>query len=435
MSESRSPSTGKRYGIQRVCSVLGLSRSSFYARRQRAAVPSSQQGRRGPKPFWSDETVLEWIRDDLAQSTFQGEGHRKVWARLRYGQGIVVSRKRVLRLMREHNLLSPYRRPPGETNGHDGTIVTQAANVMWGTDGTKVFTYDEGYAWIFVAIEHWNAECMGWHVCKKGDRFAALEPVAQGVLQQFGSVERSAARGLALRMDHGPQYMDDIAITPLNSLPYEEASRLLGLPEMVLPTPVPTPTEAIHAEWPRMWVKVSDRGPTARTDHTMVYDSARQRVVLFGGADDFGNVLHDTWEWDGIEWTRTGRDHPPARMNHAMVYDSLRNLTVRFAATHYAGCYITDCLFCSGGHARGRLFGWILATGQQDKRYHQKNERTFHGEPPAHRDSDIIAGTRRTVSPKDHLCVNFTVGAQTIGRVVIVPQRQRMRLISENTVG
>lgn len=50
---------------------------------------------------------------------------------------------------------------------------------------------------------------MGIHVCKKGDRMAALEPVAQGVLARFGALERDAARGLALRMDHGTQYLSD----------------------------------------------------------------------------------------------------------------------------------------------------------------------------------------------------------------------------------
>ena len=44
---------------------------------------------------------------------------------------------------------------------------------MWGTDGVRVFTVDDGWGWIFTAVEHWNAECVGWHVCKRGDRFAA----------------------------------------------------------------------------------------------------------------------------------------------------------------------------------------------------------------------------------------------------------------------
>jgi transposase InsO family protein len=165
--------------------------------------------KRGPKPALSDEQLLEVIKADLNASPFSGEGHRKVWARLKYGSGIAVSRKRVLRIMREHNLLSPYRRPQAPPIEHKGVITTGAPNAMWGVDGTRVFTADEGYAWIFTAVEHWNAECVGWHVTKKGDRFAALEPVAQGVLTQSGHVGSDAARGLAVRMDHGTQYLSD----------------------------------------------------------------------------------------------------------------------------------------------------------------------------------------------------------------------------------
>ena len=66
-----------------------------------------------------------------------------------------------------------------------------------------------GWVWIFAAVEHWNAECVGWHVCKVGSRFAALEPISQGLLRIYGSVEADVARGLALRMDHGSQYLSD----------------------------------------------------------------------------------------------------------------------------------------------------------------------------------------------------------------------------------
>ena len=40
-------------------------------------------------------------------------------------------------------------------------------------------------------------------------RFAALEPLAQGLGRLYGSVEADVARGLALRMDHGSQYLSD----------------------------------------------------------------------------------------------------------------------------------------------------------------------------------------------------------------------------------
>ena len=59
------------------------------------------------------------------------------------------------------------------------------------------------------AVEHWNAECVGWHVCKRGDRFAALQPISMGLARLYGSTSAGAARGLALRMDHGSQYLSD----------------------------------------------------------------------------------------------------------------------------------------------------------------------------------------------------------------------------------
>jgi transposase InsO family protein len=207
MSQTISPGAEKLYGVQRVCSVWEQARSSFYhASRQ---TPESVPKRRGPRPAISDEDLLTLIRHDLATSPFTGEGHRKVWARLRIRDGVRVSRKRVLRLMRENHLLSPHRGWPKAVKAHDGKIITMAPNLMWGTDGTRVFTLDEGWVWIFAAVEHWNAECVGWHVCKTGDRYAALQPLSMALDNLYGGVEKGIARGLSLRMDHGTQYLSD----------------------------------------------------------------------------------------------------------------------------------------------------------------------------------------------------------------------------------
>ena len=46
-----------------------------------------------------------------------------------------------------------------------------------------------------------------WHVCKRGDRFAALQPISMG-LAGHGSTAAGADRGLALRIDHGSQFCD-----------------------------------------------------------------------------------------------------------------------------------------------------------------------------------------------------------------------------------
>lgn len=47
--------------------------------------------------------------------------------------------------------------------------------------------------------------------------------------------------------------------------------------------------------------KAPAAAPSARQRHALAYDSARQRVVLFGGMERKSNGtyvdLNDTWEW------------------------------------------------------------------------------------------------------------------------------------------
>jgi len=151
--------------------------------------------------------LLSAIRADLKRSPWIGEGHRKVWARLRVLDNIRVARKRVLRLMRENSLLSPHRHMPRQGEAHDGHIITNAPNLMWGTDATQIPTVVDGKVWLFALVDHWNAEGMGWHVAKVGDRYAAAQAVGMAIKAEFGAVVAGIARGLALRHDHGSAFM------------------------------------------------------------------------------------------------------------------------------------------------------------------------------------------------------------------------------------
>lgn len=206
MSRRTSPSTHRPYGIARVVRVWELPRSTFYAQRDRRAQPAT--GRRGRTPTLDDAALLTQIRAVIAESPFHGEGHRKIWARLRALKGVRTSMRRVLRVMREAELLAPARQPePVVEHPHDGTIVTDRPNVMWGTDATAAVTLLDGAATIFAAIDHCTAECVGIHAAHHGDRFEALEPVRQGVRDHFGPLGSAIADGLALRHDHGSVYL------------------------------------------------------------------------------------------------------------------------------------------------------------------------------------------------------------------------------------
>ena len=106
MSRVVSPVGGRPYGLAAVCRAWRLARSGVYRHRAPpVALPPRRPGPVGPMP---DADLVDAIRAVLAASPFHGEGHRKVWARLRHG-GVRTSRRRVLRLMGEHGLLAPSR--------------------------------------------------------------------------------------------------------------------------------------------------------------------------------------------------------------------------------------------------------------------------------------------------------------------------------------
>jgi putative transposase len=230
MSRTLSPSTGRRYGVRMTAGAFGVARSTVYATRSRQRSPKPA-AKRGPRTKYSDEELLEAIRRDLAESPFNGEGHRKVWARLRHA-GVRTSKARVLRLMGEARLTAPFRqvRVLGPRN-HDGTIIPEQPDRMWGTDATSTFTRLEGQVTVFVAVDHCTAEGVGIHAAKIGNRFEALEPIRQGISERFGVYEESIAVGLKLRHDHGSQYMSDDFQAELKFLGIESSPAFVRAPE------------------------------------------------------------------------------------------------------------------------------------------------------------------------------------------------------------
>ena len=154
-----------------------------------------------------------------------------MWARLRVA-GIRSSKARVLRLMRQAQLLAPQRQSlPVAAKTHSGTITTDRPNRMWGIDATATVTLDDGQVTVFAAVDHCTAECVGIHAVKRATRFQALEPLRQGVHQHFGGFQAGAAQGLRLRHDHASQFMSDDFQNELAFLGIESPPAFVREPE------------------------------------------------------------------------------------------------------------------------------------------------------------------------------------------------------------
>ncbi|MEI8005060.1 MAG: hypothetical protein WCI48_02565, partial [Bacteroidota bacterium] len=140
-----SESQNRPYPIIMILKIGGLSSAAWYRRKP----DRSEKKRPGPKPLITDEVLLAEVKTEINESVFTGEGYEKIHKRMSV-RGIIAAPHRVNRVMREHHLLSPTRPKVNlAKNQHNGRITTELPNRMWGTDGKKFFTLNEGWCWLF----------------------------------------------------------------------------------------------------------------------------------------------------------------------------------------------------------------------------------------------------------------------------------------------
>ena len=114
---------------------------------------------------------------------------------------------------------------------HDGTIIPNGPNRMWGTDATQVLTRQKSMATAFVAIDHFVGDVVGIHAARPRTRFEALEPIRQGIRDYYGPLVEGLAERLVLRHDHGPQYMSHAFQQEIAFLGIESSPSFVRAPE------------------------------------------------------------------------------------------------------------------------------------------------------------------------------------------------------------
>jgi transposase InsO family protein len=156
-----------------------------------------------------DELIIE-IKKTRDTIPFHGTGYKKIHGRMSAKlrkKGHNVGKNRVFRLMQEKNMLNATSGGTGSNRPHDGRLITDAPNVMWGTDSKKFFTRRDGWCWLFDVIDHFNSEIIGHNVVKRGDRFEATRAVQNAVVKRFGKLDKDVCENLGLRSDLGSQYI------------------------------------------------------------------------------------------------------------------------------------------------------------------------------------------------------------------------------------
>ena len=186
----------KAVTVERLCRVLGVSRSGYYGARQRAKL--------APKAC----LVSTQLKAEFAASG-RVYGSRRLGAVLR-AQGLYIGRHRVRRLMRENRLRALWRRKFVHTTD-SGHALPVSANVLarrfnpsgpnqaWVSDITYIRTRS-GWLYLAVVLDLYARKVVGW----------AMAPTMHAELVcaalQLAIAQRQPAPGLIVHSDRGSQY-------------------------------------------------------------------------------------------------------------------------------------------------------------------------------------------------------------------------------------
>ncbi len=135
-------------------------------------------------------------------------GYRRIWAYLKYRQGLTINRKRIYRLMKENGLLVsantrlkakrgkfPYRSKPRASR----------VNQYWGIDMTKVLIRSFGWLYLVVVLDWFSKKIIGYSVKIRSKADDWLEALSLACNNQFPQGILSKTQELFLISDNGSQ--------------------------------------------------------------------------------------------------------------------------------------------------------------------------------------------------------------------------------------
>jgi transposase InsO family protein len=183
--------------IERLCRLAGVSRAGYYRFWRKSA------------PRQLDTTVRDAIQR-LALANGRHRGYRLITFQLRQ-EGLVINHKRVLRLMRQDNLLCLRRRafvPATTDSNHSWPVVPNLARGMrlsgpdqlWVADITYIRLQEE-FAYLAVILDAFSRRVIGWAMADHLEASLAVEALRMAI-----EARRPAPGSLIHHSDRGVQY-------------------------------------------------------------------------------------------------------------------------------------------------------------------------------------------------------------------------------------
>lgn len=185
-----------------VTRVLQISRQAIY----RTPAPRTAPQRR-PVADPVEQAIVE-----VAEAN-QTDGYRMVCAMTRQRLGIAVNRKRVLRVMRERQLIQ--RRRPLARRKRPGFFIVERPRQLWQLDMTSIWVAEHGWTYLNAIIDCCTREIVGWELslrCRADEAIAVVEQAAKahGILP--GELTLGSDNGSAFTARKFKQKLADLEI-------------------------------------------------------------------------------------------------------------------------------------------------------------------------------------------------------------------------------
>jgi putative transposase len=185
-----------------VAATLSISRSSLYYRKQPRKSRADRQ---------YDEQIV------VACGEKPAYGYRRVAWWLRRKENLAVNRKRVLRVMREREVLVRSRRLRARRKKEWGRVDAAEPNQIWQSDMTKIWAGPTvGWAYLVSVIDCCTREIVSWNLSHRCRTEEALEVVEQAVHVRLPGGSRQAS--VTLTTDNGTQFTSTRFIETLSRL-------------------------------------------------------------------------------------------------------------------------------------------------------------------------------------------------------------------------
>lgn len=186
------------YAIERMCRVLSVSRSGYYA----------WQGRPISHRAEANQALLAEIKQ-VHQQSRENYGAIKTWQALNQ-KGIVCGKHRVARLRSEHNITAKRRRRFITTtrskhpywvapNVLQRNFTTYAPDQIWVGDVTFIATRS-GWLYLAVLIDLYSRKVVGWSMSEKNNQALVLDALNMAIQA------RQPKAGLIHHTDRGQLY-------------------------------------------------------------------------------------------------------------------------------------------------------------------------------------------------------------------------------------